>query len=282
MSGAHDDSGLTNLLGVAMNELHVIHSRAGRIGGRADTGPDDVDKIVAALAADPRQHLVLHFHGGLVSKEAGMAKAQRRPCAENNAFRGMERAMAAAVEKGLEATAKARDGMAERVFHAVYDNPVARAAVGLRDVPPPQPLGADPARRELARREAQEVLARAAQGSVRDGIVRLVMMLLSDGVIDERGHRAMQAAWAGLPARFRGSQAEMREVVRREALLLRTDRAAALRGLRAIFADPEDRAVAEAAFRQAAAAVGARIDLTPDGPVARLLEPAGRTQPVGA
>jgi len=85
-----------------------------------------------------------------------------------------------------------------------------------------------------------------------------------------------------LPARLRGSQAEMRDVVRREALLLRTDRAAALRGLRAIFADPEDRAVAEAVFRQAAAAVGARIDLTPDGPVARLLDPAERAQRVGA
>ncbi|MBL8399089.1 MAG: hypothetical protein JNL84_13260 [Candidatus Accumulibacter sp.] len=60
-----------------MNELHVIHSRAGRIGGRADTAPADVDKIVAALAADPRQHLVLHFHGGLVSYADGMAKAQR-------------------------------------------------------------------------------------------------------------------------------------------------------------------------------------------------------------
>jgi hypothetical protein len=194
----------------------------------------------------------------------------------------MERAVASAVEQGLETAAKARDGAAEHLFHAVYDNPMTRAAVGLRDVPPPQPLGADPARRELARREAQEVLARAAEGSVREGIVRLVMMLLSDGVIDERGHRAMQAAWAGLPERFRGTQAEMREVVRREALLLRTDRAAALRGLRAIFADSEDRAVAERVFRQAAAAVGARIDMTPDGPVARLLDPARRAQAISA
>jgi len=213
---------------------------------------------------------------------AKMVKADRRPCAEGNPFRAMELTATAAVEQALETVAKARDGLAEQIFHAVYDNPAIRAAVGLRDAPPPQPLGADPARRELARREAREVLAQAAQGSVRDGIVRLVMMLLSDGVIDERGHRAMQAAWAGLPARFRGTQAEMREVVRREALLLRTDRAAALRGLRNIFADAEDRAVAESAFRQAAAAVGARIDMTPQGPVARLLDPAQRGQPASA
>lgn len=58
-------------------KLHVIHSRGGRIGGRADTMPADVDTIVAALAADPRRHLVLHFHGGLVSKEDGLAIAHK-------------------------------------------------------------------------------------------------------------------------------------------------------------------------------------------------------------
>ncbi len=60
-----------------MPELHVLHSRAGRIGGRADTRPEDVDAIVAQLKADPRRHLVIHFHGGLVSKAAGMAIARK-------------------------------------------------------------------------------------------------------------------------------------------------------------------------------------------------------------
>lgn len=58
-------------------KLHVIHSRGGRIGGRADTTPADVDAIVAALATDPRHHLLIHFHGGLVSKEAGLAIAHK-------------------------------------------------------------------------------------------------------------------------------------------------------------------------------------------------------------
>ena len=60
-----------------MDKLHYIHSRGGRIGGRADTGPQDVDAIVAALAADDRRHLVIHFHGGLVSKQAGLAIAEK-------------------------------------------------------------------------------------------------------------------------------------------------------------------------------------------------------------
>jgi hypothetical protein len=39
--------------------------------------PTDVDAIVDALRQDPRRHLILHFHGGLVSKEAGVAIADK-------------------------------------------------------------------------------------------------------------------------------------------------------------------------------------------------------------
>jgi hypothetical protein len=60
-----------------MDKLHVIHSRGGRIGGRADTAPADVDALIAALGADERRHLVLHFHGGLVSRDAGLEIAGR-------------------------------------------------------------------------------------------------------------------------------------------------------------------------------------------------------------
>ena len=60
-----------------MDKLHYIHSRAGHIGGGADTAPGDIDVIVEALAQDPRKHLVIHFHGGLVSKKTGLSIADR-------------------------------------------------------------------------------------------------------------------------------------------------------------------------------------------------------------
>lgn len=60
-----------------MDSTHMIHSRGGRIGGRADTKATDVDAIVSALSADPRRHLVVHFHGGLVSKTSGLDIADR-------------------------------------------------------------------------------------------------------------------------------------------------------------------------------------------------------------
>ena len=55
---------------------HVLHSRSGRIGGRADTTVQDLDRLVAALKEDSRGHLVIHFHGGLVSKAAGLEIAR--------------------------------------------------------------------------------------------------------------------------------------------------------------------------------------------------------------
>jgi len=207
-----------------------------------------------------------------VAVAAAAVRADRRPCAADNPFRVLEREVATAVEKGFDAMAEARDKAAERTFEALYATPLARAAVGLANAPSPPPLGADPVRRELARREARELLAGAAEGTVRDGIVRILLLLFNEsGAIDEQTYRAVQAVRGELPPRHRASPPEMREIARRQALLLRADREAAVRGLATIFAAPKDRAMAEAVLRKAAEAVGARIDMTPRGPVASLL-----------
>jgi len=63
--------------GVPMDKRYYVHSRNGCIGAGTDTTRVDVDAIVQALKDDGRGHLVLHFHGGLVSKAAGMEIAAR-------------------------------------------------------------------------------------------------------------------------------------------------------------------------------------------------------------
>lgn len=60
-----------------MEQVHIIHSRGGRIGEGTDTFPSDLDAIVEAVRRDHRAHLALHFHGGLVSKSAGLEIARR-------------------------------------------------------------------------------------------------------------------------------------------------------------------------------------------------------------
>ncbi|WP_137176511.1 DUF3141 domain-containing protein [Roseomonas sp. AR75] len=209
-----------------------------------------------------------------VGAMAQMVKAHRLPAGPDNPFRIAERQAGKAVEDALQNGAKARDAAAEHLFNAIYEGSALRAAVGLRDAPAPQPLGADPVRRELARREAEDLLGRAAEVGPREGLVRLLLALFgTSGGIDERAYRALRAMRAELPEQYRASPSQMRAIIRQEALLLHTDRGAALRALRDIFADPKDRAVAEAALQRAAAAVGARIDMTPTGPVAVLLRP---------
>jgi hypothetical protein len=63
--------------GALMEKCHYIHSRGGLIGGDCDTASRDIDAIIEAARHDPRKHIVLHFHGGLVSKIAGLAIADK-------------------------------------------------------------------------------------------------------------------------------------------------------------------------------------------------------------
>ncbi len=244
--------------------------------------------VVQALATEPAAEVMRQFHPLRLQRwaisdynpfllplpaTAEMVKAHRQACAADNPFRSWEREAAKAVETAIERASGIRDKMVELVFDALYATPLARAAAGLAAQPAAQPLGADPVKRELARREAQDLLANAGSGTPRDGMVRILLLLMSDrGAVDERTVRALRALHEELPAGQRATPAELHEIARRQALLLRLDRGAAIEGLKSIFAAQKDRALAEAALRKTAEAVGARIDLTPNGPMAVLLE----------
>jgi hypothetical protein len=209
-----------------------------------------------------------------VAAFAAMVRSSRRACDAENPFRTIERESAQAVERAIETATERHHKAVEQAFGRLYATPLARAAVGLAAAPAPQPLGSDPVRRELARREAEDLLAGAGSGTVQDGIVRILLLMMNDqGAIDERTFRALRAVRDEFPARQRPTLAAMREMARRQALLLRVDRAAAVRGLATIFAAPKDRAMAETALRKAAEMVGFRIDATPHGPLAVLLDP---------
>ncbi len=208
---------------------------------------------------------------------ASAVRANRVACAPDNPFRTMERDLAKAVERGIEAASEAQHRAAEHAFGAIYATPLARAAAGLASAPPTRPLGADPVRRELARREAEDLRAQAGSGTLRDGVVRLLLLMMNEqGAIDERTYRALRAARDELPARQRPTPPEMREIARRQALLLRVDREAAVRGLAAIFAAAKDRELAVAALRKAAETAGFSIEAVRDGPVAALLRETNR------
>ena len=93
------------------------------------------------------------------------------------------------------------------------------------------------------------------------------------GAIDERTFRALRAVRDELPARQRPTLAAMHEMARRQALLLGLIVRQRCAVSPTIFAAPKDRAMAETVLRKAAEMVGFRIDATPHGPMAVLLDP---------
>jgi pimeloyl-ACP methyl ester carboxylesterase len=62
---------------MALDRTHYIHSRGGALGAQGLSSAADVDAIVAQLGQAPNRHLILHFHGGLVSAKAGFELAER-------------------------------------------------------------------------------------------------------------------------------------------------------------------------------------------------------------
>jgi hypothetical protein len=200
---------------------------------------------------------------------APWVREHRAPAAEDNPFRELERAAVDAVRRGWEAVSAARDTASALSFNALYATPFARAVTGLAEAPPPRALGADPLRVEHARRELAALLARPDEGTRLEGVIRILLRMIdATGQVDARGVRALRAATAELPAAERPTLAEVRRVARHQALLIRADRAAAVEGLKHIFAAPEDRAWAEALLRE----VARKLELEP-ARLAALLTP---------
>jgi hypothetical protein len=62
---------------MAVDKKYFIRSRGGQIGAPSVSSAQDIDAIIAAIQTDPSRRLILHFHGGLVSADAGMAIAEK-------------------------------------------------------------------------------------------------------------------------------------------------------------------------------------------------------------
>ena len=60
-----------------MDKKHYIHSRGGAFGAGTDTSAQDIAAAVDAALSHKDGHLILHFHGGLVNKDTGLALADR-------------------------------------------------------------------------------------------------------------------------------------------------------------------------------------------------------------
>lgn len=60
-----------------MNKHHFIHCQDGRITANTDTSLANLDQIIHQLGNNQNKHLILYFHGGLVSKQTAIESARQ-------------------------------------------------------------------------------------------------------------------------------------------------------------------------------------------------------------
>ena len=197
----------------------------------------------------------------LVATTAEQVRKDRKGVAEGNPFSAFEKEMAKAVSGTLTAFGAARDAMTEQLFHFTYGSPLLQALVGL------DPDGSDvlraPARdaiRETAQEEARAKLEEQFDkgGAVEAALRAIAFILKGAGGADERSFAVIEALHDAQPAGRPRSQAQLKKVLRDQALLLRLDEKRAIESIPALLPkDAEERGRTLRAVQRVIAAQGA-------------------------
>ena len=93
----------------------------------------------------------------------------------------------------MENATTAHHKAVEQVFGMLYATPLARAAAGLAGAPAARRSALIRCGANWHEREAEDLRASAGKGTVQDGIVRILLLLMNEqGAIDERTYRALR------------------------------------------------------------------------------------------
>jgi pimeloyl-ACP methyl ester carboxylesterase len=161
-----------------------------------------------------------------IAMAAETIKADRHPVEANNPFLALEKMASSWIVTNLEIFAKTRDAMTEETFLGVYGLPWLQAAVGLKAE------HTDTGRRiehELARAETQsKIEADMRRGGFLEAGVRALLYVLRSEGADERQFNALELLRKQAPDNERLPLSKLKEIVRRQAALLRADEKTAL------------------------------------------------------
>lgn len=197
---------------------------------------------------------------------ADTVREERKPVAADNPLRTMEQFTSDWIAASLKAYGDARDMLTEAMFLTTYGSPVLQAMMGLSG---PRPQDGSHIERDLAR-EAIVAHLRAdlanqfEVGGIDEAVLRaLIYVRIPEASIDERGFSVLKHLRAARPAGQRISMERMRELVRRQFLLLRLDEERAVAAIPKLLGDDAaTRSAAMAALQRVLAAPG---DLTDEG-----------------
>jgi hypothetical protein len=166
-----------------------------------------------------------------ISAMADAVRGQRFEAEADNPFRILEAAGSRMIEQTLDAYRDARDQWAETMFYAIYDNPMAEAAVGLHEMQAKRaariPRAIWNRYLELEREATEE---RMDSGDFVDALIRSVIYV-SGGSLDERAFNMMQQVREQVPEAAALKIDKLRERFRRQARVISLDVDRALAGL---------------------------------------------------
>ena len=179
-----------------------------------------------------------------VAQLAQSAREQRRPVAPDNPFLAFEALMSTAIARTLEIWGVARDAMTERLFLATYGAPALRAAVGLGQA---EADGGRRVERDLVR-EADAARARAALEQrfetgepVAAALRALCYVQQPERGFDEREFAVLRRFHAAQPPKERRSFADLKALLKEQALLVRLDGERAVAAIPRLVADRPER-----------------------------------------
>ena len=167
---------------------------------------------------------------------APQVRAGRTPVSPDNPLLALEKAVSSWIVSSLEAFGATRDAMTESFFLGLYGLPALQSLLGLGPQTQLRRHAERDLTRELAEQHAESDLgARYTVGGLLEAVIRaLVYVRIQDGSADERGFSMLMAIRSARPVEERRSLAELKQVLKEQFLLVRTDEERAIATLPAL------------------------------------------------
>jgi len=165
---------------------------------------------------------------------ADLVRADRRPVSKDNPLLSIERAVSDQIVGGLNAYRDMRDGWMEQLFYSIYESPAAKAVAGVAGpyADSAKPRARNPEFDALLRRDLEQVSSEAERGGTPEAILRVLAACTQvGGGVDVRTARLAEVARRQHDELKKLTHQQIKEIVRKQALLVRFNRERAMESL---------------------------------------------------
>jgi pimeloyl-ACP methyl ester carboxylesterase len=179
----------------------------------------------------------------LVAETAEQVRKERQDAPEDNVFAATEKMMASMISANLTAFGKARDAMTEQLFHMTYGSPLLQALVGLdpKGDDGRRKLDRDAVREQAQAKRRQELEKKFEEGGTIEAALRsLAYVRMGEGSVDERGYAVLKQLYDAQPPGRPRTMAQLKQVLRDQYLLLKTDEKRAVAAISKLLPRDED------------------------------------------